>query len=90
MPTYKLKISGLRQLERSVAAQLMGFQSTPRANEAVSFLEQLLTGVIKNWKGGVPPEIMSKDNEHPFLQQTLLWEVTHPSIESRGLHMLRG
>ena len=43
---------------------MSGFQPTRRGTEASSFLEQLLTGVIKNWKGGVPPDIMPKGNKH--------------------------
>lgn len=46
---------------------------TPRATEALSFPEQRLTGVIKNWKGGVPPGIVSKDNEHMNRRNGLIW-----------------
>jgi hypothetical protein len=44
---------------------------TPLGTKVSSFLDQILTGVIKNWKGGLPPEIVAKGSERLLLQQDL-------------------
>jgi len=64
------------------------------SNGGPVILERRLTGIIKNWKGGVPPEIIPKDDKHLDLRNRLMCgsnvKMTHPSIECRGLRMLRG